>query len=98
MSWDSFKNLAQQKITNNNTWKQAKESLVIEYANKLLRDSFGEKIENKARAVYFKDHVLTIAVLSDKILGELELSKHQFLTAINAHFHQNTVKDLQFLS
>jgi hypothetical protein len=98
MSWDSFKNLAQSKIISNKTWQQAKESLVIEYANRLLIESFGDKTEHKAQAVYFKDQILTIAVLSDRMLGELELGKHQFLTAINDHFHKNIVKDLQFLS
>ncbi|MBT4349932.1 hypothetical protein HOD19_04130 [bacterium] len=98
MPWNSFKNLAKYKVTHNNTWKQAKDSLVIDSANKLLVQFFDDDVESKAQAIYFKKKLLTIAILSDDILHKLTEDKAMFIEAINAYWQQEVVDDLHFLS
>ena len=98
MPWDSFKNVAQQKMNSDNTWKQAEDSLVIDQANSFLLELFGKEINHKARAIYLKDGILTIAILSDDWQFKIHANKHQFLQVLNNHFHKNIVKDLKFLS
>jgi hypothetical protein len=98
MSWNSFKNLAKQKTYQSHTWRQAKDSLVIEHANKQLLQMLGDQAENKAQVIYFKNKILTIAVLSDEVLARLTEDKEVFIAAINEHWQQSLVTDLHFLS
>jgi len=98
MAWNTFKEVANKKLDQQGVWQQAKESLVIEQANSFLLELFGKEINHKAQAIYLKDGILTIAILSDDWQIKIYANKHQFLQVLNNHFHKNIVKDLQFLS
>lgn len=98
MPWNSFKNLAKYKTTHDHTWKQAKDSLIIDNANTLLVQFFGDDVEHKAQAIYFKKKLLTIAILSDDVLQKLIDDKKMFIEAINEYWQQEVVDDLHFLS
>lgn len=97
MSWNSFKELADQKSQKHKVWQQASESLVLTEANNLLPSVFGVQIDHLAQAVYLKKKVLTIAVLSDDVLAQVERKKIDFINLINQKFAGEVVKDLYFL-
>lgn len=98
MSWNSFKDLANQVVTKKGIKIQIQESLVLESANRLLVDFLSELAKDKMSAVYFKAGVLTIAALDDNFLEKLLKDKDLFITSLNSKLGDDTVAKLNFLS
>ncbi len=98
MSWNSIKDLAQQRIEDKGMNTKIQESLVIEQANSIVADFFGKEAAKKARAVYFKNGLLTIAVLSRELCTEIESQKGEFINILNHKLAEDIVYDLRFLS
>ncbi|MCB9802445.1 DUF721 domain-containing protein [Candidatus Nomurabacteria bacterium] len=98
MPWDSFKAVASGRVGKNQLWQQATEALVLEKANALLLEFFGQNLDHLARAVYLKKKILTIAILSDQVLADLEIKQSEFIEAINLSFQTEVVRSLYFLS
>lgn len=97
MSWNSFKDLAQTKATQQPVYQQAQSSLVITEANKLIAELFPASA-NKAQAVYLKDKTLTMAVLTDNLAIDLLNKKQDFLQKLNKKFNNTVVDDWQILT
>ncbi len=98
MSWTSFKDAADKSLHKKGLTPQLRESLVLEKANQLLAETFGQDAGDKIRAVYWRNYILTLAVLDDALLYRLETGKEQFLGKLNSEFAEQTVKDIKVLS
>lgn len=98
MSWNSFKDLADKAINKKGIKRQIQESLVLESANRILIDFLSEQAKDKLSAIYFKDGILTIAVLDDNFLESLLKDKNLFINNLNNKLENNIVKDLNFLN
>ena len=98
MSWNSFKDLADQAMSKKGIKSQIQESLILESANRVLIDILSAKAKDKMSAIYFKNGVLTIAALSDSLLKQLHDDKDLFLASLNSKLGDNIVEDLNFLS
>jgi hypothetical protein len=59
--------------------KGAVSSLVVETANQVLREMFGEMIDSMAQAMYLKHKALTVACMNSSIAQELKLREQDFL-------------------
>lgn len=97
MPWDSFKSVASGRVGKNQLWQQATEALILEKANELLSEILSFEPEHLAQAVYLKNKTLTIAVLSEKILAQLEQKQEELIQKINQEFETEVVLDLYFL-
>jgi len=98
MSWNSFKDLADQVINKKGIKRQIQESLVLEAANRALVYILSSKAKNKMRAVYFRAGVLTIAALDDKLLKQLIRDKDLYIASLNSKLGDNIVENINFLS
>ena len=98
MSWSSLKEVVDKSLIRKGLKGQIQESLVLKIANQELLIFFGPEFQDKARAIYFKDGILTMAVLSDKILPEIENSKSNFIKILNNKLDNHLIDDLKFLT
>lgn len=98
MSWNSFKDLADQAISKKGIKGQIQESLVLESANRVLVDILSEQAKEKMSAVYFRAGILTIAALDDNLLKQLIGDKELFIASLNSKLGDNIIEDLNFLS
>lgn len=98
MSWAAFKDLAENRLHEKGLQGKVQDALVISEANQIIINFFGPEAHEKARAVYYKDGLLTIAVLSNDLFNEIESQKQEFLAILNSKFEEKVVEDLRFLS
>ena len=98
MAWNSFKDVANRSIKRKGISPQIQESLVLETANKLFIDFLGDMAQDKIRALYWKSKILTVAILSDDVLHNLEADKEQFLQQLNKKFGYTIVEDIKILN
>jgi len=98
MSWSSLKEVVDKSMMRRGLKGQIQESWVLKIANQELLDFFGPEFQDKARAIYFKNGVLTIAILSDKLLPEISSSKQGFIEALNNKLDNHLIDDLRFLT
>ncbi len=71
--------------------------MVLAEANQLLAEFFGKEHQDKVRAVYWKDHVLTVAVLIDDLAEKLDNNKQEFIDKLNSKFTSILVSEIRFL-
>lgn len=98
MAWNSFKNIADRSLQQKGITTHMQESLIIETANQLLLDIFGEEMKDKVRAVYWSSQILTMAVLSDDVLGQLQAKQVVFIKQLNSKFNSKVVESIKFLN
>jgi len=86
--------------------KQIQASLVCEEFDKIVQNKWGSKIKNKAKALYFKDNILTIASLSSVMAQEIKLHETEILDQLNTKFQpkagppradNNTIQRIRYL-
>lgn len=94
---EPFKELIQQKYGRQKIYRQAQESLVIAEANNLLKELVVNS-ETSVQVIYFKEGILTIAVLDNELLTVLAKIKSELLQRLNHKFSNHIVKDWQFLT
>lgn len=66
--------------------RQVTAALICEEFDKIVERKWGKKAENKVKALYFKDNVLTIASLSSVMAQEIKLHERKILEEINEKF------------
>jgi hypothetical protein len=98
MAWTSFKDVADRSLDEKGISTQVQESLVLKEANYVISNFFDQADQEKARAIYWKDSVLTIAVLCDSLFEEIASQKEQFINILNNRFEDKIVEDLRFLN
>lgn len=77
--------------------RQIEASMICEAVDKEIRRIFGEELGRQARALYFKDNWLTLAVLSSVLAQEIRFREGEILTFLNERFGQGTVERLRYL-
>ena len=97
MSWTTFKDIASEQLDKKGMTDQMQESLVLVEANALLVEFFGKEHQDKARALYWKDNILTVAVLIDSLAEKLDNNKQEFIDNLNNKFTSILVSDIRFL-
>lgn len=97
MSWSSIRDVASKNLHNKGISNKVQESLVIDMANQLILDLFTKQAENIARAIYWSNSRLTIAVLSDGLYQEIESQQDQFMKILNNRFERKVVSEIKFL-
>lgn len=98
MPWFNIKDVADYSLEKKGIKNQLQESLVIKEANKLIVEFFAEDAKDKARAIYFSSGVLTIAVLSDDLHGQMKSQEEKFVAILNSKFLDNIISSLKFLN
>lgn len=73
-------------------------SLIVEKANGALIELLGEKSVDCARAVYFKNHILTVACLSSVAAQEIKLYEAKIIDEINRQVGRAMVAKIRYLA
>ena len=76
--------------------KSIQASLVCEEFDKILENKWGRVVKGKAKAMYYKDKILTIASLSSVMAQEIKLHERDILEELNSNFN-NAVESLRYL-
>lgn len=98
MAWNSLGDLTNKHINKKGIKDKIKYSLILYEANRLIVDFLGDEAKQKVRVLYFKEGVLTIAILADDMVDEFENRKDAFVEMLNDNLGQETVKDLRFMN
>ena len=98
MTWISFKDMAQDRLQQKGITNKLQESLIVDQANYIIGHFFGAEAHGKAQAIFYKNGILTIAILSNSLFSEIESQKQEFLIILNNKFEEKVVDDLKFLS
>ncbi|MBU1613367.1 MAG: DciA family protein [bacterium] len=73
-------------------------SMVVEKANHVLANMFGEHIIDFARAVYLKNKALTVACLSSVSAQEIRLHESKIVEEINKKMGDSVVDKIKYLA
>lgn len=92
-----IKRLIPQALRRNKIEPQIEATLILEEFNKIAEKVWGNKIHEEAKALYVKDRVLTLAVLSSTVASEIRLNKNNIINSINEYFKREVVKDIRIL-
>lgn len=98
MAWNTLGDLAHKNINDRGIKNKIQYSLILDEANRLIMDFLGEAAKQKVRVLYFKEGVLTIAILADELVQEFERRKSAFVETLNDNLGQDIVKDIRFMS
>lgn len=97
MAWNSIKNIAPKILEARGLKAKVHSSLIIKEANQLLAELLGDETQDKIRAVYWKDNVLTLAVLADELMTALKEHEADFKGELNQRLKEPAVDKLKFL-
>ena len=77
--------------------RQVQASLVVEKANELVKEIWGKKGAELAKAISLKSGILKFRADNSIMAQELNLKKQQMISGLNNRFGQQTVKKLKIV-
>ena|SRR3989339_229280 len=95
---ETLADILKQKSSASPLMRGVKTAMVLEEANGLLLEIFGESITDRARALCLKNKIITMACLSSVLAQEIRLNEKRILKELNTKFGQATVEKLRYLS
>ena len=95
--WKSLGDIIPSNLQKAGIKKSISDAMICEEFSTVATHILGPAAE-KCHAVYIKDHILWIAVLSDAVSNELKLYEQDILKALSESFGEHTVTQLRFLS
>lgn len=72
-------------------------AMVCEKFNELAMGIWGQKVENKIRAMYIKNKLLTVACLSSVLAQEVRLKEARLVRGLNEYFDNEVVQRIRIL-
>jgi len=72
--------------------KGVQAAMLVEVANNIISEFWGEAGVKYARALYVKNKILTVACLSSAMAQEIKLREAEFIGRLNA---KNSVKEVE---
>ena len=85
-------------LNKNNLTYKVEAALALKYFDAVAQAIWGQKIQHQAKALYLKDHILTIAVLSSVLATELKLRESEIISEVNKKIGREAVRQLRFLA
>lgn len=94
--WEPLGNLIPSAISKAGIGKQVSDAMVCDEFDRIARHLLGSAAEH-CHAVYIKDRVLWVAVLSNSVSNELKLSEQDIVSALCEEFGPGRVAGLRFM-
>lgn len=94
----SLGDLLENKRKQSAIWKGVNASMIVEKANEVIVELFGEDVKNQAQVVYYKDNTITLACLSSTIAQEVRLNERKIKSKINEIFGSDTIHKIRYLA
>ena len=88
MSFTTINNILNKNFKNQSGLaKSIQASLVCEEFDKILQNKWGSVVIGKAKAMCYKDKILTVASLSSVMAQEIKLHEREILEELNSKFY-----------
>lgn len=97
MPWHSFKEVANKRIRKSGLEQKIFQSAIVDNANNLLEQWFGQQSASKGRAVYLQGSSLVIAVLDKDMAFYLETREKDFIHTLNILLEKEIINGLILL-
>jgi len=97
MPWHSFKDLANKRIKKSGLEQKIFQSAIVEGANNILEQWFGEQSVGRGRAVYIQGSSIVIAVLDKDMAFYLETREKDFINSLNILLEKEIINGLILL-
>jgi len=95
---DSIANLLSSKFTKKTSFaRQVQASLIIEFANELVKELFGKKGSEQLKVVSLKNKVITIYCTNPIIAQEIKFKQNKLINAINDKYGDNLSNRLKIV-
>ncbi|MEK7623089.1 MAG: DUF721 domain-containing protein [Patescibacteria group bacterium] len=78
--------------------KQIESSLVIEYAQTVLAELFGEELAKHAKPLFLKNRTMTITCSTAAIAQEIRLNQQKIVEKINEKLGKKEVDRIRYLA
>ena len=79
-------------------WKGVEASLVVDEANKILTEMFGDEFKKFGRALYLKNRILAITCLSSIAAQEIRLNEQGIIAKLKNKFGIQAVERIRYLA
>lgn len=76
---------------------QVEAALVVKKFDEIAIEIWGAEIAKEIKALYIKDKILTVAVLSSAMSSELRFQENEIIKKLNQHFDKELVYKIRFL-
>lgn len=97
MPWHSFKDLANKRLKKSGLEQKIFQSAIVDGANHILEQWFGEQSATKGRAVYIQGDALVIAILDKDMAFYLETREKDFVYSLNILLGKEIISSLLLL-
>lgn len=98
MPISSLNSLLNLQVNKKGLGKKIQAALVCEEFDNYLKNKWGEKITQHARALYLKDNILTVASLSSVASQEIRFQEKEIINKINQKFGLELIRNIRYLS
>lgn len=78
-------------------WRSVTSAIIVDDVNNILLTEFGNEISKFARAVSYKNNVISIACLSSITAQEIRLHQNKILAKIRQKNRKTTVSEIKFI-
>jgi len=97
MSMDSLRNLLASRAGKFNLARQIEVSFILEKFNELVLQEFGSIAKGRAQAIYLKDGVICVAILSSPLAQEIKFREEKIINGLNGYFEQEVVRTIRYM-
>jgi len=97
MSFSSLANILNSQVRQKGLAPQIVATLVCEEFDKIIKEKWSGKMQNRVKALYLKNKILTIASLSSVFAQEIRLHEAEIIKKINDQF-PSAVERLRYLA
>lgn len=90
-------NLLQKTINQAGIGRQVEAAQICDYYHKaLLATDINKKALEQSKAIYYRNQILTIAVLGSAWAQEIQMRQHLIVAGINKYFKKDLVKRINY--
>jgi hypothetical protein len=95
---DTLGKLLNSKFTKKSTFhRQVKSGLVVEYANSLIQQQWGQLGAEQIKAVSLRSNKLKIHTTNSIVAQELKFKQNKIINGVNLKFGPNTVERINIV-
>lgn len=97
MAMKSLGDILKKQMKQTPVWKQLSATMVVEKANEVIKEIFGEASIKFAQAIYFKEKTIAITCLSSVMAQEIKLNEKKIISSINSKLEAVAIEKVRYL-
>ena len=97
MALEKVQNLLPRMVQRAGISRQLEASMVCEAVDKEIKRIFGDRLGGQAKALYYRENTLTLAVLNSVLAQEIRFREAEMLDFLNKRFGEGKVERIRYL-